>query len=136
VSVRLTLGVSGPAFDSAAAPFTAKGQAIIEDGLAPQAKVSALADDCFGVLDWLWDLDPGDLTPCFAGALCLALAEWPAQASPLTINAFDPAGCAALVVAAAKTFSQPSRQPAPAIQAATATASVTLVIRNKENWLI
>lgn len=77
----------------------------------------------------LVDLEPADFAPCCEFAPCFA------QTSPLTTKTEVFAVCSEAAEALV-TFSQPIRQPAPAIQSATANASVTLIIRNEEKFLI
>lgn len=115
--------------------FTARGQSIIDDGLAPKAKVRGLAADRFVALDLLATA-LGEFDTCCAFDTCFAFARWCAHVPPLATNTVAFAGCLRFVEAAALLFSQPSRHPVPAIQSATAKASVILMILNEVNLLI
>jgi hypothetical protein len=91
VSAAPAFALSGPAFDSAAFTFTARGQSII-DGVASKAKVRVSAADRFVVLYLEGGLAVGDFDRWFALGPCLAFVRWFAHVPPLATNNGDVAG--------------------------------------------
>jgi hypothetical protein len=131
VCARTTFDVSGLAFDKAAVALIASGQSFIVDEVA--SSCAQIVD----VVKLVFDLAAGfgaDFACCFAQQSCERVE---AQASPSATMATVFAGELASFMAEALTiFSQPSMQPAPAIQRATASASATRTILIEERNLI
>jgi len=123
--------------------FTASGQSIIVDKGAANPATTPLTNGRAAVLEFVADFEgaagfdaewAAGLTPCLEQQSCECIE---AQASPDTTMAAELAGdMASFAAASATIFSQPSMQPPPAIQKATASASVTRTILVEESNLI
>ena len=137
---KATFESSDPAFERTAMALTARGQSIIV------GKVPASAAESSGIClpESATDCRLSDVgfATAFAAECALRLAQQScdcieAQASPVTTMARESAGDAiSREGAALAIFSQPSMQPAPAIQKATASASDTRPILTEERNLI
>ena len=148
MSGTTVLEVSGVAFDNAALAFTASGQSIIGEDVPPSSGTLLPAVASAGLRESSFDFD-SDFTTDLEAALVLCLAQqsrecMEAQASPATTTVGELAGASLPAIstpglsaaAALIILSQPIRQPAPAIQKATVSASVTRTILNEESDLI
>lgn len=131
---------SDPAFERTAEALTARGHSIIG-----KFATSAAKKESAGIFSpesaTNWRLSDVGFVTAFAAECALRLAQQScecieAQASPVTTMAGGFGEAISVAVAALTIFSQPSRQPAPAIQKATASASEIRTILIEERNLI